>query len=81
MDLLGQAATELDWIERGGVIGLLLLVVTSFLRGWIHTDREFQEERQDKLFWRDMATRTGKAAESATTLAEKMANGNPEVRS
>ena len=46
---------EIDWILTGGAIIVLLWVIFAFIKGWIHTDREFQRTVKDQEFYREMA--------------------------
>lgn len=79
---MAQAETTGWWelIREGGATAVLVIAVTAFIRGWIHTDREFSELKADRDWWRAAATRGTKAAETATDLAVKLADGSPEVR-
>lgn len=70
---IGQTAPQLSWLERGGIVGLALTAVLSFIRGWVHTDREFQSLKQDKDFYRTMALDNLKLAKQATDTARQIA--------
>lgn len=85
-DFIAQVdqVTDVTWIERGGIIAVLAValyfVVRAFVKGQIHSDREFQAMEEDRDLWRNIALTGATAAERATDLATKIAQGNPEVR-
>lgn len=70
----------MEWIEliqAGGsvaVIAALIYHIRELKSGEIHTDREFQDERADKLEWKGIALEALKAAQSAATVAEKVSD-------
>jgi len=66
--MLSQAASETNWIVAGGATSVLLWVVLGFIKGWIHTDKEFKRETEDKLFYREMALRGTTAAEEVAKV-------------
>jgi len=63
---------EINWIITGGATSVLLWVIIAFIRGWIHTDREFQKETEDKLFYREMALRGVGAAEEIGKVTRQL---------
>jgi hypothetical protein len=72
--IIAQVPSDaLPWVERGGVIGLLTLALIAFVRGWVHTDKEFQVERADKEFYREMAFANLKLATDGVQVAKSIA--------
>lgn len=63
MVLIAQQAIEgapqwLEWVERGGILALLLIIIAGGSRklwvwGW-----QYREMEDDRNFWRDVALRT-----------------------
>jgi hypothetical protein len=80
--VIAQTPAEVQaWLfDQAPVVVILCIVLFAFIRGWIHTDREFQALRTDLLFYRDMALRSTVTAGQAVVVAEKIAEGSPEVR-
>lgn len=68
---LGEIVTSL------GIIGLLALAILAGLRGWVHTDREFQDERADKEEWKALALEAIGTARGAVNVAEKVSDAGP----
>ncbi len=67
----------LDALRTGGpAVGLVFLaIVFAFLRGTIHTDREFRAMKDDRDFWRaealDALSTGERAVNAATEIARK----------
>lgn len=74
MDPATLDLTALGGIVRDlGTIGLLAIAIVAGLRGWVHTDREFQDERADKLEWKALALEAMATLSKATDVAERVA--------
>jgi len=71
--MIAQAASETNWIVAGGATSVLLWVVIGFIKGWIHTDREFQRTVKDQEFYREMALRGVGAAEQIGQVTREVA--------
>lgn len=79
--MLAQSADVSAWLlDQAPTVVIMAYALWMFVTGRIHSDKEFLAERQDKLFYRAMALKSADAAVQATSLAEKVANGSPEVR-
>ncbi len=72
MDLDLNALPSL--IQALGVVGLLAIAIVGAYKGWWHTDREFQDERADKLEWKSIALEALHTANAATNVAEKVSD-------
>lgn len=46
--------TLLEWIQTGGVLLLLVIGILAVVRGDVVTRREFEDERADKLEWKQL---------------------------
>ncbi len=72
-----------DWgpiADQAGVVALMILFVSGFVRGWWITGREAEQQRRDAIerleelrddrdYWRQAADRAGGLAESAVESA------------
>lgn len=61
-----------DTLQQIGLLGAAIFALLAVWRGWWHTDREFQEERADKLEWKALAMSLLGTAEKATAVAERV---------
>ena len=78
--ILAQVSPDVGWIERAGIIGLLCLNLFAFLRGWVHTDREYQALLHERDSWRDVALRgTTTAEDAAHTARELLQQSDPRA--
>lgn len=62
----------LDVIQSAGVIGLLVVIVTAFLRGWVVTKREYLEVVREKEAWRAIALRGSKTGKEVVEVLKGM---------
>lgn len=68
----------LDIVTKGGVIGLLLIIIVGGWRRWYVWKWNYDELLTERNFWRDMALSGGRLAEKATGIAETaIRNGTP----
>ena len=65
-------AELLDITTKGGVIGLLLIIILGGWRRWYVWEWNYDELVVDRNFWRDMALSGGQLAEKATAIAERV---------
>jgi hypothetical protein len=67
LDVLAQVAPEqtLDWLTRGGMIGLLAFGVMGFMREWMIPGKTYSKMVEDRDKWRDLALKLLKATETA----------------
>jgi len=63
---------EINWIITGGATSVLLWVIIALIKGWLHTDKEFRRETEDKLFYREMALRGVGAAEQIGQITRQL---------
>ena len=64
-------AELLDIVTKGGVIGLLMVIILGGWRRWYVWKWAYDELRTERDFWRDMALSGGRLAEKATGIAEQ----------
>lgn len=64
-----------------GTIGLLAIGIVAWFKGWIHSDRELQAERAEKIEarqerdkWQDLSLDLLQTSNRATAVAESLAS-------
>lgn len=79
-----DAKAIFDFLNSAGVLGFALLVIVAFLRGWVHTSREFDGVVKDRDEWKELALRGTRIADRAMQVGERRvanrAPGNDERR-
>lgn len=68
-----QAAplTDVEWISRAGVVGILAFSVIAFLRGWVVSGRAYEEVRSERDRALDLVYRQAGIAHRAVDLSAK----------
>ena len=69
---------EINWILTGGATTVLLWVIFALIKGWLHTDKEFQRVVKDQEFYREMAMRGVGAAEQIGQVTREITAGELE---
>lgn len=59
-----------DTLKDSGVVGLCLLAVLSFARGWVWTKAQVADLRADRDMWRDTAQTLAPVVAQVLTEAE-----------
>lgn len=59
-----------DFVRDGGIVGLCLLAVVSFARGWVWTKAQVADLRADRDMWRDTAQTLAPVVAQVLTEAE-----------
>ena len=68
----GEIGTWIGLLDAVGVAGLFLFL---FLKGKIHSDREFQNEREDKIYYRNALNRMLGVGEDIAEAARRTIDG------
>lgn len=61
----------LDWLTRGGAMGIMALAVVAFLREWVVPGSVHQRCEKDRDEWKDLAWRSLSTTDKAVTLADR----------
>ena len=76
--------------DQGGALGIAMVMITGFVRGWWVTGREAERDRQDAIarlaemradrdYWRSAADRAGGLAETAVAPAAPRRRRAPDA--
>lgn len=69
-----DATTMIDLIQSSGVVGVLGLIVWAFVTRRLHSDGEYQELREDRDMWRELALGVHDTSRRAVGAAEALAS-------
>jgi hypothetical protein len=72
LHLLAQSVESLTWVERLGVIGLLMVILIGGARRWWVFGWSYRELSRERDLWRNIALRGTKAAEESATVAARI---------
>lgn len=68
---MGDDGTALvEFLNRTGVLGVLILNVVGFLRGWVVPRREYEALKEDRDEWKRLALASTETTQRATRVAE-----------
>jgi hypothetical protein len=63
----------LDFLQKGGVLGLLVLIVLSGARGWWVFSWQYRDLKQDRDDWKQLALSATRTGEKVADAVEKTA--------
>lgn len=58
----------IDWLTRGGAVGVLAFIVVGFVKGWIVSGRAYDQARQDRDRALDLVYKQASLANRAVDL-------------
>jgi len=63
--------TPIDFIQWGGIVGLLQFAVVAFLKEWIVPGSRLREEKANSARWMELALKSTNLAESLDQLRKE----------
>jgi hypothetical protein len=80
LTLVAQSSAEiLEWLNAGGVVGLLVLIVAGSLRGWWVPGRTHDRVVAERDRFLELATRSTVATEQATKVMQAQQDVAQEI--
>ena len=71
---MGDDGSEIvEFLNRTGVLGVLILNVVGLLRGWVVPRREYEAMREERDEWKRLALASTDTTQRATRVAEARA--------